>query len=226
LTFATKGAILVNEFVGHLITGVLPKICGQSTERETAMKKLVRWFVVLSVVWSFSGVTFGQDADSITVKKSDLNKLSPGIVQKVEEINKTADITIKLEEYSKWAGMGKEIGVAVNEGLKAVTTQTAEFAKTTPGKVTMAIIVWKVMGKDFVGAIVGIPFLIIVICVFIWILRRTFFTRRILVKKTGKDREYRTENDGDWSSDKIWGFFGLFVVMIICCAIIVGTMIL
>jgi muconolactone delta-isomerase len=47
----------------------------------------------------------------------------------------------KIQTYGKWVGLGKEVGEAVNSSLAAVTDQTARFADTKVGKVTMALVI-------------------------------------------------------------------------------------
>ena len=78
-------------------------------------------------------------------------------------------------------GWGKEIGTAMNEGLAAVVDQAERFGTTKVGNFVMVMIAWKVIGKDMVGIILGIPILIAGICIWMWALRRFFIGYRVVV---------------------------------------------
>lgn len=79
----------------------------------------------------------------------------------------------KIELYGKWVGLGNEVGNAVNSSLSAITTQTANFAGTTVGKVTMALVIWKVVGDDLSGYVLGLLWLIVFLPLWVWSYRTT-----------------------------------------------------
>jgi len=95
------------------------------------------------------------------------------------------------ENVSGWAGVGKEIGEAVNSSLQAVTTQSNNFAQTGVGKLTVILVVWKVIGDEFLHVAVGLLELVIFLPVWIWSYRRTCITRSFTMPdKTVKVIEY------------------------------------
>lgn len=49
---------------------------------------------------------------------------------------------------SNW---GHEVGTAVSESLKAIRQEVPEMADTNIGKLATFLVVWKVVGKDFLG---------------------------------------------------------------------------
>lgn len=109
-------------------------------------------FTIIAVVSSSAQVTISQDEfntlpDSIRVElqKSQLEK----------ETRKT------LEKGSTYANLGKEIGIAVNETLKAVESSAVRISKTELGQTAIFILKWKLLYKDILGVIVGGLFLII-----------------------------------------------------------------
>ena len=69
----------------------------------------------------------------------------------------------------------------MNEGLAAVVDQAERFGTTKVGNFVMVMIAWKVIGKDMVGIILGIPILIAGICIWMWALRRFFIGYRVVV---------------------------------------------
>lgn len=59
------------------------------------------------------------------------------------------------EEVSEYANLGKEIGVAVNETLKAVEDSAIRIAESNLGQTAITIVVWKLLYKEIAGIVVG-----------------------------------------------------------------------
>lgn len=119
--------------------------------------------IIASTMVLFSGGIFAQTQadDRIVVHKSDL---PPDLLAQLER-EKTVE---QIEQIGEWAGKGREVGVAVNEALKAITTNTVEFSKTDLGKYTMFLVAWKVMGRDFVQLIISFLSFLIFAPFWIW----------------------------------------------------------
>lgn len=131
----------------------------------------------------------------VAVRKKDL---PPDLVEKIQAQQKVEDLQKKIETYGKWVGLGKEVGSAVNESLSALTTQAEKFSKTGVGKFTMFIVAWKVLGKDFMGFIIGVPLLILATSIFLWSYRKTCLPYRVLTKvNADKSKEYTILNQED-----------------------------
>lgn len=144
-------------------------------------------------------------AQTMTVNRSDL---PPELLAKLDSQKKVAEVKQTLQTGVEFAGMGKEIGIAINEGLGAVTDQAAKFADTTPGKFTMALIAWKVAAKDSIslvntvlGVVIGIPFLIFVECFYLYMWCHVTKIRKVLKpkEKPTDPNEYTEEHT--WFSD-------------------------
>ena len=88
---------------------------------------------------------------------------------------------------SKYAGVGKEVGIAVNDGLGALTTQASKFAETKLGMWTMVIITYKVIGRDVIKIFVGIPLFFVILFVLLWQFNAGYRTHRIRTKGTVLD---------------------------------------
>jgi hypothetical protein len=174
------------------------------------MKKLI----VLILMLSLAGFAQQQE-ETVTIKKSELTAEQRA---KVEADN----LRTKANQYGEWVGIGKEIGVAVNDGLTAVTAQANNFAQTPVGKVTVAVIVFKVIGKQLIGLIVAFTMTIIFIPLWVWSYKRYMPGRKYLKKEiVGPDnkvieRQYGvTElcyDTSDWLIGH-WVIFGAFVVV-------------
>lgn len=68
----------------------------------------------------------------------------------IEKITTEKAIKGEIKEVSEYANLGKEIGVAVNETLKAVEDSAIRIQ---PGAIT--IVVWKLLYKEIAGIVVG-----------------------------------------------------------------------
>ena len=127
----------------------------------------------------FSMLSFSQKSINI-----DTTGMSPLLKAEIEKQMKVNEITNKIETYGKWAGMGREIGIAAKEGLTAVKDVAIDLSNSNLGKTVMFLIVWKVAGIDFVRIAVGI--LLAMIGTFL-VSKSYFrmFTNRRLTSSTG-----------------------------------------
>lgn len=91
----------------------------------------------------------------VTVSQEDFDKL-PAEYRRMLAPDTTNVVMEKLEETSKAASIGKEIGTAVNETLTAVSDNVIKIAESDVGKTAVGIAVWKLMWKDIIGIIVGL----------------------------------------------------------------------
>lgn len=130
-----------------------------------------------------------QDATTVIVKKSDLTAEQLAKVQ-------SQQVKERLGEYGEYAEMGRGIGLAVSESLKAGDV-AVNFSKTDVGKFTMFLIAWKVMAKDIIsvgdvvfGYLVGIPLLFLGGLVLLWSYRRQCLPGKVLVEKTKEGRKW------------------------------------
>jgi hypothetical protein len=127
-----------------------------------------------------------QDTSTVSVPRSTLTKQQQAIVE---------------TKSNTYIGMGHEVGVAVNEALGAVTEQAGKFGETKVGKLTMGIVVWKILGHDILGFIWGFLTLLIGTPILIWSYRK-YFERRVLVKDgPNKEKEWSIiKMSGDYDS--------------------------
>jgi hypothetical protein len=141
----------------------------------------------------------------------------------------------QMENTGRYVRWGKEIGVAMDEGLGALTRHSAEFAETELGHFAMFLIAWKVMAEDvyeitsgIVGVLVGVPFLALGAGAVFWSYRRTIVPRRVLQEKDGKKRTYHVYNPlKDTSTDEyhyrmIWHGVAFVITVIISSLMIFG----
>jgi len=132
--------------------------------------------------------TFAQESvkpEVITVNVSDL---TPGQLAKIKADAVATELSNKINTYGKWAGMGKEVGIAVKEGLMSVVDVADKFGDTKVGEFTMYMIAWKVIGEDIVRIFLGIIFL--------------FIVNYLILREVRKMSPYKLRTKGSWY--KFW----------------------
>ena len=131
-------------------------------------------------------------ADSVDVDITRLTSTQLQVYQEMKAMQaRTASATdlanFTPDKLDKYAQMGKGLGIAINEGLGAVTKNVEQFAQTSAGKWIMVLVTWKVMGEDAINLtrtavqyltggmllLVGVPF-------WIWLVRRNCVQRPIV----------------------------------------------
>lgn len=133
------------------------------------MKSVLR--LMLWSVLCVAPVSAQQQApEMVTIPKSALTEYQK------EELA-TAAMDNRIQTYGKWVGVGKEIGEAVNSSLEAVSTNASKFAETSVGRTAVYLVVWKVVGKDVLGLIVGGLLLLIGVPLWIWSYRNALQNR-------------------------------------------------
>jgi hypothetical protein len=160
---------------------------------QFAKSSFLAGLIIVLLAFTFAtSAAYAQD-ETVTIKKSEL---TPQQQKQVE----SEQLTDRLKKYGFAAGIGHEIGTAVNESLQAVTQNAAAFADTKVGKVTMAVVVWKVVGKEITGLLLGIAMFAVGIPIWVWSYRR-FLPRKYLVK------EFKSA-DGTTTKEYDYGYGG------------------
>lgn len=168
-------------------------------------------FVLLTVSIFFSNIAYAQQNpdEKLIVRRGDI----PDAVLKDIEAKQ------KVQQYGWYVGFGKEIGIAVNEGLRAINEQTAAFGKTEVGKFTMFIIAYKVIGQDLIQFAIGFPLLLVGIGFFVWSFYKNCITRKIL--QEAKPDGTRTYKTFEGNPNEKWAHAFCFLVFLGICAAII-----
>lgn len=91
----------------------------------------------------------------VTITEEEFNKLPKEVQTQLRP--DSVDVVIeKLEKTSKAVSIGKEIGTAVNETLNAVSDNVIKIADSRAGRIAIGITIWKLVGKDIAGLVVGL----------------------------------------------------------------------
>jgi hypothetical protein len=175
------------------------------------MKKLMTFVILLACLITVPALAQDSDNDTVTVKRSQLTQDQRNALEAQATKN-------KIETYGKWVGVGHELGTAVNESLAAVTTNATAFAGTNVGKMTMALVIWKVAGMDIAKIIVGFFILLVGIPVWVFAFYKNCITHRELIENS-KDKGKKWEVVNIWersgeiapmTMQRIWHFLALF----------------
>ena len=117
-------------------------------------------------------------------------------------------LTHQDQSGDKWIGIGKEIGAATRDGLSAVVDQAERFGSTKVGTFVMVMIAWKIMAKDVLGVVLGIPLLMAGVVMWVWVMKRMFWGYRVLEKQEGRTKFYKQQPGYEFDSSDARGFVG------------------
>ena len=148
------------------------------------MKNLLILLVTLMVAFTTANAqtTKAEPVEQILVNATDL---TPAQLEKIKNDADLADLKKKVETYGNWVGVGKEVGIAIKEGLNAVVDVSEKFGNTKVGTFTMIMVAYKIIGKDILRIAIGLVFLTIFI-IFIWrYYKTTFMTHRVKTSNNG-----------------------------------------
>lgn len=150
------------------------------------MKNLFILLVVLMVsittIYAQKPITASEPVEQILVNATDL---TPAQLQKIKTETELAELKKKVETYGNWVGVGKEVGIAIKEGLLAVVDVSEKFGDTKVGKFTMILIAYKIIGKDLLRIAIGLIFLTIFIIFMFRYYKTTFTTHRVKTSNNG-----------------------------------------
>ena len=104
-------------------------------------------------------------AKKIAEAKAATQPSLPGVVKAVESVTP--------EKIDQWAENGKGIGIAIGSAAKELGLAADAFLKTDAGKITVAMVAWKVMGRDVIRVIGGSAFFLVLVSIWVYIYRRT-----------------------------------------------------
>jgi len=177
------------------------------------MKKLfLSMVILLSTV-----VTFSQTS----LTPQELAKLPIDVQNQIKSVKASTETDAQIETVGKWVGLGKEVGYAFDGALTAITTTATKFSETKLGKITMFLVIYKVIGADILQVMFGILWLILVISIALFMHINYGKDKRILRKETYNteskkyDREWeiRSGDDGYRVGSVLVLIVGIFISM-------------
>lgn len=132
------------------------------------------------------------------------------------------------EKLNEWVDLGKNIGMAVAATAKELGVAADEFLQSTTGKITVVLIVWKVMGEDILGVVGGTIAWIVLVNIVLWSFRYFHMKKKVVNKKGGtveyvKRYEFVEDDKGksDARTTSVVAHVIAFVLATLVCAIII-----
>lgn len=122
----------------------------------------------------FTSVVIAFSAHAKTIDTSNLTAEQIATVQaQVAEMSKSspqgASAAVR-KEAEAWGELGSNMGKAMVGAAREVGVAANEFAATDLGKVTVAIIAYKLIGEEAMGVIVGMLVFVVGVGIALWIL--------------------------------------------------------
>ena len=134
----------------------------------------------------------------------------------------TSAIPASLKEAAGW---GQQIAVALkgctsalNDGVTATTDQLYKFSESHVGKITVAILVYKFIGKEIIRMVVAISLLIVLIIIATKWFKHLF---RIVTEKDGTQTTLFSKMN---SGHQVDGAFVLFVTGLVFIGCFIGLL--
>lgn len=147
---------------------------------------LKRLTFALLVLVLLSSTLFADTKETIVVDKS---LLTPGQLTAAEAKQKVETVAAVVEaqeaNLSIYGGWGREIGVAVKEMSEAVGQQASKFFNSSPGKIAVALLVWKVAGVELLRFLIGIAMMAVILPTIYSIYRTKYLPHKVVVSRTG-----------------------------------------
>ena len=157
------------------------------------MKSAILTLCVLCASFSFA-------AEINTTGLSDTQKAQ--LVLDIERM-KSTKLPDEIEKVEKWAEWGQGIGKAISSTAKELGVAVDEFSRTPVGQITMAVIVYKVIGKDILRYFGGGILFIVTIVMWMRYFKRV--TEEVTYHDNGKMKS-RTFRSPD-SDAELWIFW-------------------
>lgn len=132
------------------------------------MKKLLM-ILASSLLMATAHAQTTADISSLTTEQQ------AEVLKKIEAMQAPGSKNISAtarEETEKWVELGGNMGKAAVGAAKELGVAANDFVATPLGKVTMAVVVYKVVGKDILGVIAGGGVLVFFLSMAVYMVRR------------------------------------------------------
>lgn len=159
-----------------------------------------------------------------TVDVSGLTPQQISEIQQQVETKKTetpeGKVRSAVEKANEWVDIGEGIGAGVAAAARETGQVVNEFANTPVGKMTTLVILYKVIGKDVLGMIVGSVALAVFITIWISYTHMWFSKEKTITYGEGRSKivQYR---DRDISEAR---GFSMFISIVIFLGVSAGLL--
>lgn len=124
-------------------------------------------------------------------------------------------VTTRMAEYAE---LGQKYGIALAATAKELGIAADELLDTTIGKVGLVLIVWKVMGDDLLGVLVGVPYMMMGFLAWFYMFRRMCVIASVTREPVeGRWLRLKTVTYHPPSSDTTWNTRWVMLLSLIVC---------
>lgn len=148
-------------------------------------------------------LAFGQNLDLRGLNERQIAELQAQVTKMKSPENISATMR---QEATAWAELGANIGTAMVSAAKELGIAANEFSQTGLGKIVTVIVVYKVLGREILGVIVGSAILLVGGIFTIMIFRSTKFNTQVQYQYVpvlwgmfNRRRVVKLETDGDYT---------------------------
>lgn len=121
------------------------------------MNKMITVGAVALALLATSAHASTVDTDGLNAAQS--AKIEAEIAQtKADNVSQRVDKPV-VQKVNEWVQVGQGVGAGLVSAAKELGVEANKFATTPLGQITVAIIIWKVMGADIVHLIIGLLWL-------------------------------------------------------------------
>ncbi|NTW13908.1 MAG: hypothetical protein HGA31_02660 [Candidatus Moranbacteria bacterium] len=124
------------------------------------------------------------------------------LVQQAEEM-KAPKEGVTAQKVNEWVDLGKNVAIAFTSAAKELGIAADAFLNSNTGKLTAALIIWKVLGQDVLHFIIGGTLLVVLIPMWAHYFRRLCVVQTVKItypekgKGVRKIKEYVYMNGDD-----------------------------
>lgn len=188
------------------------------------MKKLLLMLIFSISFLSATGIS----TSGLTEKQKAEIALQVANMKERTEVSGVSTIDDVVTNLSKFESIGEQTGLAVKRSLEAVVDVADKFSNTPVGQITIALVIWRVVGDTVILLLLGT----VIFSIGLKMFNRLFFRRNIPIEYENvprfwglytvrKPSKYITEEpDGDAQA---FGVIVLFVATLILIVSISNT---
>ncbi len=149
------------------------------------MKKFIAIVALMFSFNAFAALTTDSVANAGFSKLTEAQKAEV-IKQIADASSKNKDVVVPSEEkVEKWVKIGSQVGQGLAGAAKELGVAVNDFAKTPVGQLTMALIVWHMMGRVIVHVVGGV----LIMVVGLWFIK--FMFNRAYPDKVTYSKEHK-----------------------------------
>lgn len=184
------------------------------------MKRLIIGLIALLAA---PGLALAQTVDTSGLNAQQVAEIQAQIEAKRTETPE-GKVRATVAAANEWVDIGEGIGAGVAAAARETGQVVNEFATTPVGKMTTFVILYKVIGKDILGVIVGSILMIAFVTIWLVYTNKLFSKEKTITINADKSKviQYR---DRSWTEGQAFTAFMAVAVFLIINAILVGVVI-